>query len=795
MGRLGNWLLAERGRLFPWVPVCMAVGIGAWLWWPGEPLLAYWGAFGLALAGALVWLSPLAVWQPAGAAVLAAAIGFLLAGARSDLVAAPVLGFRYYGPVEGRVIDIDRSQSDQLRLTLDRVVLERVPPDRTPGRVRVSLHGAQGFVDPQPGMRVMMTAHLAPPEGAVEPGGFDFQRLAWFRGLGAVGYTRTPALAQGPPGRWDAQVARTRMHLSAALQAAIPGEPGAFAAAMMTGDRSGMGAEAVQALRDSSLYHLVSISGVHMGLLAAFVFAALRGGIALIPPLALRIPARKVAAVIALGVAAVYLVLSGGDVATTRAFVMVALMLGAVLLDRRAISLRSVAMAAVVIMVVQPEAVAEPGFQMSFAATAALVSGFELFNRLAPPGRLPGWLRPVAVLLLSSVLAGFASAPFAAVHFNRFTDFGLVANLLASPLMGVLVMPSAVLSAVLAPLGLAAPVLWVLELGTGAILAIARMVAGWDGAVTMIASPAPSVLPVLGLGGAALVLLRGRARLTGALSVLAALFLWQGDRPDLLITSDGALAGLMGPEGRVLSAPRGNGFAARTWLENDGDAARQETAAARSGFVGAKGDRRFALAGIRGAVLTGKSAPDRLPAVCAEVDLVVIAARLAQPPPPGCRVIDQVRLARTGPLAIRPDGQGGLAILATRPLSPRRWSGPAAAPDMGDLYWTAPMPQLARTEPRARLAPDRPSFAPDGRSAGQSGPKQANVLRPTGEAAQKALGSAKMEGARRSGEPCATSSCTRGKDNPKPKPAARTKLTPVAGGGPTERRITRTNMP
>lgn len=793
MGRLGNWLLAERGRLFPWVPVCMAVGIGVWLSWPGEPRLAYWGAFGLALAGALVWLSPLAVWQPAGAAVLAAAMGFLLAGARSDLVAAPVLGFRYYGPVEGRVIDIDRSQSDQLRLTLDRVVLERVPPDRTPGRVRVSLHGVQGFVDPQPGMRVMMTAHLSPPEGAVEPGGFDFQRLAWFRGLGAVGYTRTPALAQSPPGLWDAQVARTRMYLSAALQAAIPGEPGAFAAAMMTGDRSGMGAEAVQALRDSSLYHLVSISGVHMGLLAAFVFGALRGGLALIPPLALRIPARKVAAVVALAVAAVYLVLSGGDVATTRAFVMVALMLGAVLLDRRAISLRSVAMAAVVIMVVQPEAVAEPGFQMSFAATAALVSGFELFNHLAPPGRLPGWLRPVAVLLLSSVLAGFASAPFAAVHFNRFTDYGLVANLLASPLMGVLVMPAAVLSAVLAPLGLAAPVLWLLELGTGAILAIARMVAGWEGAVTMIASPAPWVLPVMGLGGAALVLLRGRARIAGLLPVLAALLLWHGDRPALLIASDGGLAGLIGPEGRALSASRGNGFAARTWLENDGDSTGQEGAAARPGFSGAKGDRRFVLAGVRGAVLTGKSAPDRLPAVCAQVDLVVIAARLAQPPPPGCRVIDQTRLARTGPLAIRPNGQGGLVIHATRPLSPRRWSGKAPAPETADVNWTAPMPQVAEAKPRPPFARDRQPAAAESQPAGQSRPKQATVVRSAGETAQTALRSADAS-ARRSGDPCTTLRCGKVKDDP-PKPAARSKLAPVADSDPAELRITRTNLP
>lgn len=681
MGGVGAWLLAERGRLFPWVPVCMACGIGLWLAWPGEPLGGYWLALALGLAGFALWQGPVALAQPLGAALLAACLGFLLAGARSDRVAAPVLGFRYYGPVEGRVVDIDRSQSDQPRLTLDRVVLERVPPGRTPARVRVALHGAQGFTDPRPGMRVMMTAHLAPPEGAVEPGGFDFRRLAWFRGLGAVGYTRTPVLAQGPPGAWDARVARLRLHLSRVVQTAIPGEAGAFAAAMMTGDRSGMGAGAVKDLRDSSLYHLVSISGMHMGLLAAFVFAALRSGLALVPPLALRIPARKVAAVVALAAAAFYLVLSGGDVATSRAFVMVALMLGAVLLDRRAVSLRPVALAAVVILAVQPEAVAEPGFQMSFAATAALVAGFEGFNRLLPPGRMPGWLRPVAVLLLASVLAGFASAPFAAAHFNRFTDYGVVANVLASPLMGLVVMPAAVMSAALAPLGLAAPALWVLEQGTAAILAIARMVAGWEGAVTMVPAPAPWVLPLLGLGGAALVLLRGRARLAGMLPVLAALLLWPAARPVLLVAPDGGLAGLMGPAGRALSAPRGNGFAARSWLENDGDAAGQEIAAARPGFTGPAGGRRFVLGRLRGAILTGKSAPGRLAGACAGADLVVIAARVRDPPP-GCRVIDQTLLARTGPLAIAPDGNGGLILTAARGPGLRRWSGPAPPPDV-----------------------------------------------------------------------------------------------------------------
>lgn len=672
MGGAGQWLLSERGRLFPWVPVAMGCGIGVWQAWPGEPgAAAQLAVFALALLGLGLWSAPNALMQPLGAALLATAIGFLAIGARADAVAAPVLAGRYYGPVEGRVIAIDRAASDRLRLTLDGVVLARLPPDRTPAQVRITLHGQED--DPLPGIgwRVMTTAHLTPPEGAVEPGGFHYPRLAWFRGLGAVGYTRVPVLAQAAAGRWDGGVAALRMRLSAAIQTAIPGESGAFAAAMMTGDRSGMGQAAVIALRDSSLYHLVSISGVHMGLLAGFVFVALRSGLALVPPLALRLPAKKIAAVVSLVAGAFYLVLSGGDVATERSFVMVAVMLGAVVLDRRAISMRSVAIAAVVLLLLRPEALAEPGFQMSFAATAALVAGFAVLARW----RMPGWLRAGVMLLVSSVLAGFASAPFAAAHFNRFTDYGLLANLLASPLMGVLVMPAGVMAAVLAPLGLGAPAYALLGLGTGWILAVAAWVAGLSGAVTLIATPAPWVLPLLGIAGPALLLLQGAARLLGLGPILLVLIMWQGPgRPDLLIPADAAQLGLMGPAGRALSAPRGAGFAARAWLESDGDGADQRQAAARPGFDGPSGLRTFTLAGHPALHLSGKGAAERLPAACAAARLVVLAARLSDAvPPPGCLVIDQTLLDHSGPLAIRVVGPGQLQVVARDSDPPRRW--------------------------------------------------------------------------------------------------------------------------
>ena len=351
-------------------------------------------------------------WRPLLAAAILVAAGAALAGTRAQMLAEPVLGFRYYGPIEGRIIKIDRSGSDAVRLTLDRVVLKRMDPARTPTQVRVSLHGQQGFITPEPGQVVILTGHLSPPSGPVEPGGFDFQRKAWFAQLGAVGYTRTPVLTWAPAhtdsvALW---IYRVRVDISNWVQSAMPGRAGAFAAAVTTGDRSALPRESLDDLRASNLAHLLAISGLHMGLLTGFVFTLARYLMVLMPGVALRWPVKKLAAVLALIAGAGYLALSGGNVATERAFIMVAVMFVAVLLDRRAVTLRAVAVAATIVLVLRPEVLPEPGFQMSFSATTALVAVFGLLRKWPGMG-LPKWARPIAAVVISSAVAGTGNGP------------------------------------------------------------------------------------------------------------------------------------------------------------------------------------------------------------------------------------------------------------------------------------------------------------------------------------------------------------------------------------------------
>jgi competence protein ComEC len=631
-------IASQQGHLFPWLPVFLGGGVGLFFSLQYEPF----GAVILVAAIGLIALvlMPLAgfFWRAVLMAIAAVSIGFVLAAIRSHSVAESVLTFRYYGPVEGRRISIDKSASEAVRLTLDHVVLRNVSPTRTPMYVRVSLHGDQTHFTPKPGEIVVMAAHLSPPSGPVEPGGFDFQRHAWFQKLGAVGYTRSPVLVIVPASS-ALKVARLRHRLAKAIRIVLPDQNGAFAVGVITGDRSGISQENMENLRASNLAHLLAISGLHMGMLTGVVFGVIRGGLALVPRLGMRVPSKKVAAVGALMAATFYLVLSGGAIATERAYIMVFVALLAILLDRRAISLRAVSVAAILVLVRTPEAMLGPGFQMSFAATTALVG---VFSAIRDSGiKLgPKWLRTVSAVVISSAVAGLATAPFGAAHFNQIAQLGLLANLLSVPVMGAVVMPGAVLAAILAPVGVGWIGLNISAFGLSWILFVADWISGFENAVRMVPQPALMTLPILVLGGLWIVLVHGRSRWAGLVAIGVGLLAWgQVQRPYILISDNGGLVGVMTPKGRALSKIKGSGFVADVWLENDGNPATQAEA-----FDQWSNQIRH---------VTGKKTVEAI-TDCAVGEILVVNTRPADDLP--CHVISPAVLRQTGSQEISPDG-------------------------------------------------------------------------------------------------------------------------------------------
>ncbi len=664
MERLGQVLAKQRGHLFPWLAVFYASGIGTYFALRFEPGPWHYGAIGaVGMVLALASIPRSEFCRPLGLALIFMLAGFAVAGLRAHSLAEPVLEWRYYGAVEGRVVAMDRSASDAVRLTLDQVVLFNMPPEKTPERVRISLHGdAAEFGAPQSGSRVMTTSHLGPPGGPVEPRGFDFQRHAWFLRLGAVGYTRVPVLElEAPEGQ---RVFRMRMAVSEQVRTILPGDTGGFAAAVTTGDRSGISQDALEALRAANTAHLLAISGLHMGLLSTFVFGLLRVGLALSPFIALRWPTRRIAAAGALVAAAIYLALSGGNVATERAFIMVAVALCAVMIDRRALTLRAVAIAALIVLTLRPEALLGPGFQMSFAATTALVAVFEHVRQNKLGWGVPG-LNGFLALMLTSAVAGLATGPIGAAHFNAVSHYGLMANMMSVPIMGILVIPAAVLAGVLAPFGLENWGFWLMGWGLDWILLVSHFWSGLEGARSFVPGPQGFVLPMIALGAMFLILWQNRWRWVGVVPIVLAFTAWtQVQRPTMLIAEGGTLVGVLTSEGRALSKPKGAGFIASNWLENDGERVEQAEAALRWPKAGMR------VAGLEVVHLAGKRQLNAFTG-CTDAQIVVASAAVEAE---GCRLFDAKTLSATGAVALW-QNPGGMRIETVRSVTGQRlWS-------------------------------------------------------------------------------------------------------------------------
>jgi competence protein ComEC len=511
--------------------------------------------------------------------MLAVAMGFAAAQMRSALVAAPVLT-RELGPVD--VVGVVESVEDKgggLRLTIAPVSVQRLSPARLPDRVRVTVR--TGGVRPVAGETVRVMAVLMPPPAPSAPGAFNFPRMAWFDGLGAVGYAvGTPERVSGPRPHVVADaVERMRAAVTARVRAAIPGPEGAIAAALMTGVRAAIPARILEDFRDSGLAHLLSISGLHMTLVAGLIFVGVRGGLAMVPAVALRHDVKKWTAAVALAAAAFYLVLSGAAIPSQRAFVMTAIVLLAVLVDRTAISLRTLAWAAVIVLLLQPESLIGPSFQMSFAAVAALVAGYEhVAPRLSAwRGRGRGrWARAPALYMLgivaSTVIASVATAPFAAYHFNTVPLYALAANLAVMPLVSMVVMPMAIAGLLFMPLGLEWLPLTVMGWGLLGVDRVAEVVAGWPGSVLYVPPMPVAGLVAVSLGGLWMCLWRRSVRFLGLAVVLVGVSTpWWGAGPDIVVNDAGTVMAVRGANGGMIFSPgRSDRFARTLWRERYG---------------------------------------------------------------------------------------------------------------------------------------------------------------------------------------------------------------------------------
>ena len=564
--RLVDAASRQRGRLFLWLPVAFGFGAAAYLCLPVE-LNLLWFVAAASISGGIWFVCRRYGARPLSGLTLAIFLifaGALVGKLRAEQVGAPVLpSDRSEYNMTAVVVDVVSGSAEAPRLMLAPVVIRGVPRERMPLRLRVTLRpGMLDACDIKPGDTISAFAILNPPPSPLIPGGYDFARNAYFQGVGGVGFIPgQPRVLADQDYGWRLEAAtglnRLRWNLTRSIVDDIRpayrdgAELGGFAAALVTGHQAFVPQGLIDEMRDSGLAHILSISGVHMAVVGAFVFFALRWCMATVPWLALRVPIKKVAAAVSVVTVALYLAISGTPAPAVRAAVVAWVAFAAILLDRRALSLRALAIAAFIVILLTPEAVIQPGFQMSFCATAALLAMSEAHR---PPIReisVPWWVRTFQktvqglwLSILLSLVATLATTPFSIAYFNRFSVYGLLSNLFEAPITTFIVMPGLAVGTVLSETPIGPMALRVAAGGLWLIARVAEWTAGLKGAVITWPGAPDFVLVLSFIGLIWVCLIRGWARWLGVAAGLAILYWPRLPAPDVWIDPQGGNAAI-----------------------------------------------------------------------------------------------------------------------------------------------------------------------------------------------------------------------------------------------------------
>ncbi len=719
LARAEQALDAERGRWFLWLPVFFGCGIALYLGASVEPpaLLAV-GATLLALALRMFFRAT-AFRLILGSTILVVALGFLTAKLHALFVEAPALTREHrFTQLEGWVERVEE-QEKRVRLTIRVISIAKVAPEAMPKRVRVSQR-AKG-APPLPGDAIRTRATLMPPPEPAEPGAFDFGRYYWFMGLGASGYVtgKIEPMPNPPPVPFDlrlhAGLAKFRQGIAARIGAVLDGDAGAIAKALIMGDQGQISEKATKALRDSGLYHVVSISGFHMALTAGTMFWLIRAVLALFPALALRFPLKMWAGIGALIVASAYLAISGSAVAAVRSYIMVAIVFAAIILNRPALSQRNLAIAALLILAAMPQSLTDAGFQMSFAATAALIAYFEARPPVPRLSSLPALIALPAMFVyadaVTTLLAGAAVDPFSAYHFHRISVYSVLGNLAAMPAVSFIVMPMVMLALVAMPFGLEAVPLLIMKQGIEAMLAIGTAIAALPGAVVAVPAFSGVAFGLIIVGGCWIIIWRGRWRYFGLAAIGAGLAVAPfRDPPDIWVEREGNLIAIRDPKGLVATAEgRKATFSLERWMEADGDLRPAKAARGSKSF---QCDGQSCIALVKGKLVSHVTHPSAYADDCRRAAVLIVNFT----PPERCTqpevVIDLSDLREKGAHTLRISEQGIVVRTVAAERGRRPWSVYVARPET--------IPAVAPDkEPRSKTEEDKGGAESEEGSAAQ----------------------------------------------------------------------------
>lgn len=565
---LGEAIQAQKGRSLLWYPLFLSLGIVCYFKLPFEPRLSL---LCLVLFLIIIAWRLLEKFRPRhsfGFLLMVLALvssGLVLSKLRTMSVQAPIINASrstYY--IEGIILDVVTTQSQSPKVLVAPIRLSGLRAQDTPIRLRLGIRPeAYQALNLKPGDVISGLAIINPPAGPSYPQGYDYARKVYFQGIGGVGFMPgtpiiTPSVKTGLRLRLITWLNHLRWALTSNIVEKIskyhPNDTliAGFGAALVTGHQAYLDTDFVTSMRNSGLAHILSISGVHMAIVGGFLFFTLRAIMALIPFIALNWPIKKIAAGLSILGITLYLAISGSPAPAVRAAIVGWVAFSAIIFDRQAMSLRALSIAALLIIVMMPEAVLEPGFQMSFAATCALLALSESLKPQIPAISLPGWLKTVQgfakglkLTFLSSLVASLSTTPFGLAYFNRVPVYGLFANLFEAPITTFWIMPSLAIGS----LGISTPVgEWALYLshsGLALIAKIAAFTSHLPNAVITHASSSPMALGISGFGVFWVCLFKGWGRWIGLIASSSILWWPQGMLPTYWIDPYGANAGFI----------------------------------------------------------------------------------------------------------------------------------------------------------------------------------------------------------------------------------------------------------
>ncbi|WP_246810523.1 ComEC/Rec2 family competence protein [Ensifer sp. ENS09] len=712
------------GHGFVLIPVFLIFGVLAWLALPFDIRIANLAVllciFGMA---ALVCRWKLAPVGPPLVAVTLFIAGMLLVAIETWRTDTVVLDAPVTTNLRGTVFSREQDDRGRWRYGLEIEETSRPKLRRQPLKATLVTRGSG---EPFPlGALIEGRARLSPPSGPALPGLNDFAFDSYFKGIGAVGFfygapKLSEKVASEEGGTVAALLSATKKTMAAMretvgerIRSSIGGDTGALAAALVTAEERAISRETVEVLRQAGLAHVLAISGLNMALAAGTFLIGARTALSMVPGLAHRVPIKKVAAAGALLMVCFYILISGGAVSALRAWIMISIMLVAVFFDRMSISLRNVALAAIVIVVLMPSAVAGPGFQMSFAATLALVAGYGRWRERrtgkaeAPGSRSKGRLITgvAAGILITSLIGGLATSVYSIAYFHRLPAYGLIANILTMPLISIVIMPFGLFAMLLMPFGLEHLPLMAMAWGLDRMLDVARFVTSLDGEVVT-GRIGPIGFVLIAIGGVFLCVLRSWLAISGIVLICAgflSLVFEGGSRPDIVIAEDGRLVGLVTDDAIATNRPRPPDFIFSQWqralivakherpatlppaadglypameqavrrappIEGEKAAAiradfSSAIAASKAGSFVCRDKQWCAARSAVGWTIVTLENPRLFPALCDQADLIVVAVRVDTEACAvrGARIVDVGTLRRTGAIEIRAEQQEGLS--------------------------------------------------------------------------------------------------------------------------------------